>query len=510
MKKIRLLSLLLCLLMIAQSAYFPVFATETGDTSGDGSAQTGSEGDTEPTETETEPSEEIVIEVEDVGPNDVTVINGCRTIEGMYPLGGSDRILETAQAAFVYEINTQTVIYSYNPDLRVSPGVLTKMLTALVALDYCKMDEVVTVKAYEFSTLPLAALNAKLKDGEKLTMGDLLHLLLLESNNDAALAIAAYVAGGERAFVELMNAKLQEIGCTNTYLVDCHGLNAADQYTTARDMAKMVIACTKNEDFCTVFNATSYTVPETNKSEARALKSMNYLTEQTIVPKFNYSGVTGGMPSYGSASGASIACTAKKSNMDLVYVVMGARRTYSDRGIATYYGNFEEILDLLEFSFNNFRIYRMLYDGQSLKQFQVANGEQDVIACPGVNIDTVLPVGTKRINLIEKYSISNGGLNAPIAAGEQIATVQMWYGASCLAEVELYAMSDVRDGLNSGLEIGGASRDDSNIGDFLSFIGVLCLILAVVVVGYLGYNSFRRSMIRARRRRRRASRRRSR
>lgn len=508
MKKNRLLILLLCILMLTQSLCYPVLATETDSTTGDGSSETETEEDG--SVEETDPSNDIILEVEQVGPNDVTVVNGCRTIEGMYPLGGSDRMLDTAQAAFIYETNTQTVIYSFNPDLRLYPGVLSKMLAALVALEYCDLDEVVTVKTYEFSTLPLGALNAKLKEGEKLTMRDLLHLMMLESANDAALAIAVQVAGGQQPFVELMNAKVQEIGCTNTYLVNCHGLDDAAQYTTARDMAKIVQACVQNEEFFKIFSATSYKIEETNKSEARALKSMNYLTEQTIVPKFNYSGVTGGMPSYGNSSGASIACTATKGNMNLIFVVMGAQRTYSDRGVATYYGNFEEVLDLLEYTFNNFKIYRLLYSGQALKQFQVGNGEQDVIATPGMNVDTVLLNGTKQLNLIERYSIAGGGLSAPISAGDQVATVQLWYGASCLAEVELYAMSDVRDSANAGLDIGGASRDDSNVGDFLAFLGVLCLIIIVAVAGYLGYNSFRRSMIRARRRRRRASRRRSR
>ena len=503
MKKNRLLILLLCLAVLAQSFVLPARADETDSTE-------ASEESTEATEEET--VELTSFAVEDVGPNDVAVVSGCRTLDGMYPLGGSDRMLDTAQAAFVYETNTQTVIYSYNPDLRLHPGTLTKMLTALIAMEYCDMDDEVTVKSYEFKTLPAGALNAKLKEGEKLTMGDLVHMMILESANDAALAIAVHVAGGQTAFVELMNNRLQEMGCTNTHLVDCHGLSSADQYTTARDMARIVTVCMENETFREVFKATSYTVPETNKSEKRDLKSLNYLIEQTIVPKFNYDDVTGGMPSYINATtGASIACTASRNNMDLVFVVLGTTRTYNpDSGVAAYYGNFEEVIELLEYVYDGFRIYRMVYDGQALKQFQVSNGEQDVVGIPDISIDSVLPTGTKQSNIIEKYSIRNGGISAPISAGDQIASVQLWYGASCLPEVDLYAMCDVRASGNTGLSISSASRDDSNIGDFLAFLGVLCLIVVVLLAGYLAYNSFRRSMIRARRRRRRASRRRSR
>lgn len=502
MRKNRLLIFFLCLMLLIQTVIPTAFADETEASSAEETVE-------ETVEEET--AALTSFEVEAVTPNDTAVLNGCRTMDGMYPLGGSDRMLDTAQAAFVYEVNTQTVIYSYNPDLRLYPGSLIKMLTALIALEYCDLDDEVTVKSYEFSTLPAGALNAKLKEGEKMTLGDLLHLMILESANDAALAIATHVAGGQAQFVELMNKKLQELGCTNTHLVDCHGLSTTDQYTTARDIARLVAACTENEAFNQVFKATSYTVPATNKSDARDLRSVNYLTEQTIVPKFNYDGVIGGMPSYSSSTGASIACTAEKGSMDLIFVVMGATRTHNqDSGVATYYGNFEEVIELLEYTFNGYRIYRMLYSGQALKQFQVENGEQDVVVAPGISIDTVLPIGTKQTNLIEKYTLRSGGIRAPVAAGEQVASVQMWYGSSCLADVELYAMCAIRSSDETGLTIANASRDDTNLGDFLAFVGVLCLIILVALGCYLAYNSFRRSMIRARRRRRRASRRRSR
>lgn len=500
MKKNRFLITLLCLLLVLQ----PVFAaaTETDNTTQE-----------EPSEETTEETvvQKDIFSVEEVSSSDVAVVSGCRTLEAMYPLDGSEQKLKTAQSVFVYETNTQTAIYAYNPDLQVIPGALSKMLTALIALEYCSLDEEVTVKSYEFSTLPVGALHTKLSDGEKLSMRDLLHLLILGSYNDAALAIAAYVAGGEAAFVDMMNEKLEKIGCTNTHLVDCHGLNTADQHTTARDMARIVEACTQNEDFCEIFSATSYTVPETNKSESRSLKSLNYLTEQTILPKFNYAGITGGFPSYSAAAGASIAFTGTKNNMDLIFVVMGASRTHnSDSGLATYYGNFEEACDLIEYVFGGFRIYRMVYEGQALKQFQVTNGEQDVVGYPNVNIDTVLPTGTKMSNLIEKYSAVGGGISAPISSGDRIATVQLWYGASCLADVELYAASDVRELGNTGLVISGASRDDSGLVGVLSFFGKALLVLAVLFGVYLAYNSLMRSRARARRRRRRASRRRSR
>ena len=113
MKKKRMFALLLCICLLVQ--VFPVY----------GSAEEG--------------------EQEEVTTGNVTVTNGCKTIEAMSPLGGTQRRLETAQAAFVYEVSTDTVIYSYNPDLKLYPGSLSKMLTALIAIEKVPLSEKITV-----------------------------------------------------------------------------------------------------------------------------------------------------------------------------------------------------------------------------------------------------------------------------------------------------------------------------------------------------------------------------
>lgn len=495
MKKYRFPSLILALLLLLQCLTIPAGAAQTEET-------------TEPT---TESAVEETVPVVAFG--NATVTNGCRTIDGQYPLGGSDRMLETAQAAFVYEATTQTVIYAYNPDLQLAPGSLAKMLTALIAIEKGNLDDEITVSTREISQLPVGAITARLKEGEKLTVRDVLYFLILTSANDAALILAEYIAGDEPRFVDLMNERLAELGCTNTHLVNCHGLDSAQQYTTARDIAKITLAASQNATFMEIFGAKEYTVPPTNKNEKeRDIASGNHLKYELVLPQFNDLRVSGGMPSYVSAaSGASIAFTAEDKGMELVFVILGATRTYNeDSGNAKYYGNFEESLDLLAFAFNNYKINRLLYQGQALNQFEVKGGECDVVGSSETLLDTVLPITAKMDNLKVRYTVRDGGLTAPIAENEIIATVQFWYNTSCVAETELYAMNPVRAVGNTGVEIFGASRDDSNLGDVLLILGFLLLAMIVLFGGYIGYNYLRRSMRSARRRRRRASRRRSR
>ncbi len=498
MKKYRVFCLFLCLVMVLQLSAVPARANETDE------------------------KEENQTAVPYVPQTSVSVTNGCRTIDGQIPLGGTERLLKTAQSAFVFETSTQTVLYAYCPDIRLAPGSLSKIMTAMIAIEEGNLDDVITVSTHEISQLPAGAITLPFKSGERVTLRDLLYALILQSDNDAALLIAEYIDGSQPAFVERMNQRALELGCTNTYFTNCHGLDDPQQYTTARDMAKITWAAVQNSEFAEIFGATSYTIQSIYEKEEQdevpakkrrsALASGNYLIYDLYLPQFNDTRVTGGMPSYVSqASGASISFTASAGGMDYVFVLIGCNRTMKDNGWQVeYYGNFNEALDILEYTFSGYTINRLLYEGQTLRQFSVPNGANDAVASSGVAMDTVLPKEARMANLNLQYSIKNGGLSAPIRQGELIGSVQFWYNACCVAETELYAMSAVEPAGDSGLEIYGAGRDDSDMIALLKFLGVVLLVLLVLAAGYLGYNYVRRQMARARRRRRRASRRRSR
>lgn len=501
MKKISCLSLVICFVLL-QLLSIPAFATDT-------ETETVGETETQPEETLPVIDDAAAANVPDVAFGTASVTNGCRTLDGQISLGASDLVLDTAQAAFVYEMNTGTVIYSYNPDTMLYPGALAKILTAIVALENSDLSEQVTVSTANHSTLPLGARNSALKNGEVLSVGDLLHCMIMDLSNDAALAIAEHIAGNESNFVTLMNDKAKELGCTNTVFTSCHGVDQGGQYTTARDMARIIQYAVKNADFCEIFGATEYIVAATNRSEKRELTTLNYLLGQLNVTKYVDDRVTGGLATYTSSSGASLACTAEDNGMSLIIVVMGCKRVYTSSGKIDTYGNYEEVWDLLAYCFDDFRICRLIQDGQSMSQFTVANGENHVVGQTTTAMDAILPVNATYKNLIMKYNVTGGGLTAPVAQGQEVSTLQVWYRNSCIAETKLYAMSSVRSVDNLDLQIQGATRDDSDM-KIWSFLGIVFLIIFVPMVIYLVVNNVRRAIARNRRRRRRRSRRRSR
>ena len=195
--------------------------------------------------------------------------------------------------------------------------------------------------------------------------------------------------------------------------------------------------------------------------------------------------------------------------MSYVMVLMGCSREIAENGYTVLsYGNYEEAWDLLAFAFDNYKICRLLYDGQSMSQFTVANGENHVVGQSHASVDAILPADANMKNLIYKYSVVNGGLNAPILHEQKIATLQIWYRMSCIAETEIYAMSSVSEATNTGLKIQSAIRNDSNTKGVLRFIGIVCLLIFVPIAVYLVVNHARRIIARNRRRRRRQERRR--
>lgn len=495
MKKIRFLTLLLCLILVLQSAVSPAFATET------------SEPIVPPTEEETIPYEQPP----EVSYGGVPITNGCRTINGTTPLGGSDRILKTAQAAFIYERNTETIIYAHNPDVRLYPGSLAKIMTALIAIEEGDLDRVVTFSTQWNKTLPAQSIVAKLKEGEEITLEALVYWMMLESANDAALNIAGVIGGSQEAFVEMMNKRAVEMGCTDTHFTNAHGLDDPEQYTTARDMVKIVMEATKNETFCKVFGSVGFKVPPTNRTEKeRTIESDNHLIYQLILPKFNRKEVTGGKTSSTGGSGSSLICTAEKNDMNLICLVMGTERK-AEGGSVTYYGNFEEMFDLLDYAFDGFHIARVLYPDQALSQFPVERGECDVIGYPDVSVNSVVPIDCTLDNLILRFAVEGGGLYAPLAQNQKIATVQVWYRTSCITEAQVFAMNSVRSVVNSGVTINSiASRDDSNVGKFFKGVGTVMLVLVALFAVYLVINNYRRIQGERRKARRRAARRRSR
>lgn len=437
---------------------------------------------------------------------------GCRTLDGRMPLAGSERRLATAQSAFVYEANSGTVIYSYNPDVKLATGTLSKIVTALVAIESCNLNDVVTCSEGIQSKVPGSSIKVNLKSLEELTVEELLYCLLLHGANDAAVALAEHVAGTTNAYVELMNKRVKKMGCTSTEFGNISGLDTAVSYTTARDMARIMAEAADNETFVRIAGTAKYTVEPTNMADERPLTTTNYMIDNSVIPQFLDDRVKAGLASHTEGSGSSMACVAEYNKMKIISVVMGAQRTYDEEETwrVESYGNFNEMQDLLDYIYTGFKVSRILYDNQALNQFSVIGGESDVVGQPYISYDTVLPADCNMDNLYMEYTAVQGGYTAPIKKGEMIATVAIKYRNSYVAEAEIYAMNNVLKAEDMDVSIQTSAVKAGNDAEgIFGFVGSLGILVVGVFGLYLVYNAYRRAKIRVQRRRRRASRRRN-
>lgn len=163
-------------------------------------------------------------------------------------------------AAALFDLKHQTVDYAYNIHAQVYPASTTKILTALVAINHCSMDDIVTVSnSAAASSFAIDAQVCGLEEGDRLTMEALLNGLLLHSGNDSAVAIAEYIGGSVEGFAALMNEQAEALRASNTNFTTPNGLHDDNHYTTAYDLYLIFNECIKHEEFMNIISSSSYT-----------------------------------------------------------------------------------------------------------------------------------------------------------------------------------------------------------------------------------------------------------
>lgn len=373
---------------------------------------------------------------------DKTVTAGSHSIDAAVPYLGVAQITENTLASFLYEVNSDTLMYSNNADTQTYPSSLVKIITAFLAVQEGNLDDIITVTESALSSVPYYAASAELKAGEQLSLRDLLYCMMVGSANDAAAVIAEHIGGSQSAFVELMNQQAKELGCTATQFTNCHGLHDEQQYTTVRDMARILCAAIKNEDFVTFFSTINYVVPATNMSGERELSSGNYLMNTENLQIYYDDRVTGGRTGIADDGTRCLASCAEKNGMQLICIVVGSESTYADDGNTVTYGSFKESSSLYDAGFDGYRVAQVIYEGQALKQCSVVNGANDVVLASTRSVYCVLPENATVNDLSYQYA-DNAVLQAPLDAGQSLATVQIWHGSSCVAQADLVSMNSV-------------------------------------------------------------------
>jgi len=251
-----------------------------------------------------------------------------------------------AEGAIVMEASTGLVLYEKNINETYYPASITKIMTALIALENCNLSEVITFSKNAIFDVELDSSRIGIDVGEQLTLQQCLYGILLESANEVCYAVAEHVGGSIEGFAAMMNERAKELGCKNTNFVNPHGLPDENHYTTPYDMALITREAMKNETFRKIFGTRTYTIPPTNiQTESRPLNNHHKFV---LNQEYYYEDCIGGKTGYTSVARYTLVSVAKRGDLELICVVM------RDDSNAHQYNDTAELFD---FGFDNYSIY---------------------------------------------------------------------------------------------------------------------------------------------------------
>lgn len=286
-----------------------------------------------------------------------------------------------SKAAILMDSKSGKILYHKNESEKMYPASTTKILTAILTLENCNLDETITVSYDAVMSIPEGYSSADLQIGEQVTVEQLLQLLLVHSANDAANVLAEHVGGSVESFVSMMNTKVHELGLSHTHFTNAYGLHDDNHYTTAQDLAIIMNYCIKNEDFRRIAGSASCTLPATNKYGTRKYTSTNEL----IIPNNSnyYPYLTAGKTGYTSQAGDCLVSCSYKDDLELICVVLGGKTI---NGVST---RFSETKTLYQYGYHNYSVKTLLHANDIVTQTEIQNGTKE----------------TKNLNLLASNSI---------------------------------------------------------------------------------------------------------
>ena len=323
------------------------------------------------------------------------------------PVKAEEQMASNAKSAILIEASTGTILFEKNSNEKFAPASMTKMMSLLIIMENIdngnlKMDEIVKASKHAAS---MGGSQIYLEENEEMKVEDMLKGITIGSANDATVALAERIAGTEDKFVEMMNAKVKELGLKNTNFKNSTGLDEANHYSSSYDMAiiaKELVKHKKILDFSSIYE----TYLRTDSDSKFWLVNTNKLV------RF-YKGVDGLKTGYTEEAGYCLTATINKDNMRLIAVVMG-EPTSTIRN--------SEVSALLDYGYNLYQKHTYITKEEILDNVKVDKGKKDKANI--VVMDDVVRINKKGYKVGEvSYELNLNKLKAPINKGEKVGTL---------------------------------------------------------------------------------------
>lgn len=388
-----------------------------------------------------------------------------------------------AEAALLISPDTGMVLYEKNADERRYPASTTKIMTALIVLEnVTDLSETVTAEASDFEHVTADSSNADIKEGEVVTIEDLLYALMLPSANEAAYMLARHVGGTWENFVDMMNERAAELGCTGTHFSNPCGLHEEDHYSTARDLYKIGYAAMQDETFANIVNTVQHKMAKTNMHEERKIYTTNMLIFSSYAA-YAYPYCQGIKTGHTSEAGNCFVGYAEYGDAKLYSVVMGCDD--QSKEYPEIAASFTDTSALCKWGFENFTSKTIVQQGDTIKEIGVnlSTDTDRLVLTTKSDLVSLVPVDIDLDALLKGAVITAPDeVNAPIKAGDVIGSVTYSYGGVDYGTVELVALSDV--------EVSQVLYYADKLSHFFqsTVFKVILIVLAVFVVLYILFN----------------------
>lgn len=330
-----------------------------------------------------------------------------------------------AQSAVLIDADTGRVLWGRDYEKPMAMASTTKIMTAIIALENGNLDDVVTV-GHNPTLAPKVKMN--LREGEQITLRQLMYALLMQSSNDAAVAIAEHISGSAEAFCKTMTDKAIEIGCKDTLFETPNGLDKGNHHSTAYDMALIGAYAIKNPEFIKISNTRNIAFT-TNKN------SYNITNKNQLLD--SYSGAIGIKTGFTGKAGHCFAGAAKRGDITLVSVVLASG--WGPSGKAKKWADTKKILD---YGFDNYGIYS--FEIPSVNVAVDKSKTTETVSVPEDKYIQLLVKKDKSDN-IEFKNIVPEKITAPVTSGNTVGITEIYCNDMLVGKTNLLATEDIEE-----------------------------------------------------------------
>lgn len=319
----------------------------------------------------------------------------------------------------VFEVETGRMLYSENEDQMLPPASTTKILTAIIIIEDCNLDEIVKVPA---QTCGVEGSSIYLTEGEKISVRDLLYGLMLRSGNDCAETLALHHSGSIEAFAKVMNERAERIGATHSNFENPHGLPREGHLTTAHDLGKIAAYALRNAEFSKIVQTTKHVVPDGGCGYDRVLQNKNKMLIQ-------YEGADGVKTGYTKEAGRCLVASATQHSMRLVSVVLNSPQMY------------ERCAELLDNCFAKYSMRHIFDKNQYSVQL---NTELAWKQCKAVcESDVYYPLTDEEMRVIRVKENFPSILPLPVRKGERVGELNFYLQNQLIFSQKIVSIMDV-------------------------------------------------------------------